>query len=162
MSLYNRLHELFEYSDGWLFRKISVRGAPAGKRVGNKQSSGYLHIIVDGKKILAHRAIFLFFNGYLPEFLDHIDGDKENNLIANLRPATKAQNGHNRKVFKNSKSGLKNIKLDEKSGNWMVTLRVNKKPMYFGMFKDLELAALVAHEAREKFHGEFANHGVLA
>lgn len=159
MSLYDRLHELFEYKDGWLFRKVPVRGAPAGKRVGNKQSNGYLHIIVDGKKLLAHRAIFLFFNGYLPEIVDHIDGDKTNNSLENLRAATREESNHNRGLHKNSLSRSKNVRWMEDCKKWMVTLRKNKRSFYFGVFKDLELAELVAYEAREKYHGQFANHG---
>jgi len=158
MNLYNRLHELFEYKDGFLYRKVAVQGAPAGIKVGTKQSNGYSYVVVDGKKILTHRVMFLFCNGYLPDFIDHIDGNKSNNKIENLRQATRAENGHNRQVYSNNKSGIKNVTWIERLKKWSVKLTVNKKRIHIGSFDDLELAELVAIEARNKYHGVFANH----
>ena len=159
MSIQNRLRELFEYKDGLLYRKISLQGASKGIKSGFAQENGYEYSNVDRKKIRNHRIIFALHHGYMPEFIDHIDGNKKNNLIENLREATKSENNMNRKIHKNNKCGLKNIQWIEKTKSWCVKLNVNKKRIHVGLFKDLELAELVATEAREKYHRNFANHG---
>lgn len=156
--LYERLHQLFEYKDGGLYRKVAVQGAPAGIKVGTKQSNGYSYVVVDGKKILIHRVVFLFCKGYLPKFIDHVDGNKSNNSIDNLREATRAENGYNRKAYANNKSGIKNVTWIERLKKWTVKLTVDKKRLHLGSFEDLELAELVAIEARNKYHCLFANH----
>jgi len=97
-------------------------------------------------------------HGYLPKQIDHIDGNPANNKIANLREASQSQNMWNRNANTNSMSKIKGIKIHQ-NGKYQVRLQVNKKSMYFGLYVDLELAELVAIEARNKFHGEYANHG---
>ena len=159
-ELYKRLHELFEYKDGYFIRKITIQGSYAGKKVGISSKGNYSQIGVDGKKMSAHRAIFLYHHGYLPEFIDHIDGNKNNNAIENLREATRSENGMNQKSHKNSKSNIKNVHWKESIKAWVVKLNVNRKRIHLGAFKDLELAELIALEAREKYHGIFANHGL--
>jgi hypothetical protein len=96
-------------------------------------------------------------HGFMPQEVDHIDADRHNNNIENLRAATPAQNQRNKPIQRNNSSGYKNIRY--KNGKWVVELKVNGKAKYFGRFEDLELAALVAFEARDKYHGEFARHG---
>ena len=98
----------------------------------------------------------MLHHGYIPAEVDHIDTDRHNNRIENLRAATPAQNQRNKPIQRNNTSGHKNIR--HKNGKWVVELKINGKAKYFGRFEDLELAALVASEARDKYHGEFARH----
>jgi hypothetical protein len=97
-------------------------------------------------------------HGYLPYHVDHINGIKNDNRIENLRPASKAENSYNSKLKKNNTSGIKSVRWNKINKVWMVTLGVNGKAKYFGSFKDIELAELVAIEARNKYHGQFANY----
>lgn len=158
-DLIKKLQELFDYKDGTLYRKISVQGAPSGVKashVGNKNH--YEYINVNRKKIRTHRAIYMMHHGYCPDAIDHIDGDKRNNKIENLRDATKSQNQMNRGKYNNNKSGVKNVHWNKLLSKWTVKLNVNKKRIHVGHFDDLEFAELVALEARNKFHGNFAHH----
>ena len=98
-------------------------------------------------------------NGFTPPEVDHIDGDKTNNRIENLRPCTHAQNAQNRPAQKNSKSGVKNVVWSNVRKKWVVYVKVNGKTTNFGGFEDLELAALMASEVRDKYFREFARHG---
>jgi hypothetical protein len=157
-NLIKRLHELFEYKDGNLYRKISVRGSTKGKKVGVINNSGYTTIVVDGKNMAMHRAVFIMHHGYSPAMIDHIDGNKSNNKIENLRPCTKSTNGWNRKIHKNNKTGIKNVLWKAEKNAWIVKLNVNKKRIHLGLYRDLELADLVAQEARDLYHGQFARH----
>jgi len=119
---------------------------------------GHLRARIKGKNYLVHRLVFLMHHGYLPKQIDHIDGNPANNKIDNLREASQSQNMWNRNANTNSMSKIKGIKLHQ-SGKYQVRVQVNKKSMYLGLYVDLELAELVAIEARNKFHGVYANHG---
>ena len=115
----------------------------------------YWQVGFNRKIYLAHRVIFAIHKGYMPEFIDHIDGNKLNNKIENLRACTDQQNKFNMTVKACSKSGIKHVMKFKNA--WNVRMRINGKMKHIGQFKDLELAQLVAEEARLKFHGEFSH-----
>ena len=96
--------------------------------------------------------------GYLPKYIDHVDGDSVNNRIENLREATNQQNAYNQKLRKNSTSGVKGVNWDKDTNKWRVRIQINGKHTHIGSFEDLMLAELVAVEARDKYHKEFARH----
>jgi hypothetical protein len=150
------LHTLFEYKDGNLFWKIKRKTVNSGEQAGRVANTGYIHIGVDRSIYAAHRLIFMMFYGYFPKEIDHINGNKADNRIENLREVTKSQNGLNRKLPSHNTSGIKGVVWHKNNKNWMVQLAVNGKNKYFGSFKDLELAELVAIEARDKYHGVYA------
>jgi hypothetical protein len=160
MITQERLKELFDYQDGNLVWKINRgRLAKAGQVAGNfDEKLGYIRVGMSRKSYLLHRVIFMYHHGYLPEFLDHINGDRVDNRIENLRPATKDENCRNRCSHKNNTSGEKNVSWHIGKKKWGVSLHVNGAKRHFGDYEDLELAALVAAEARDKFHGAFARH----
>ena len=159
MITQEQLKELVEYKDGFLFAKVKwANKISMGFPLGSKNKDGYLQFSIQRKKHYVHRLVFLYHYGFLPESVDHIDGDKSNNRIENLRAASLHQNNYNVKTRKSSKSGFKNVNWNKKNNNWNVTLAANNKSMYFGAFDDLELASLVAEEARNLYHGEYACH----
>ena len=155
----NKLKEIFEYRDGSLYWKIQYgsRGL-IGKKVGSLHPNGYLQTKLNNKRHLIHRLIFLMHYGYVPKILDHIDGNRLNNCIENLRETTASQNQFNTGLCKNNKSGYKNVQWVKNAKKWRVRLILNKKDKVFGYFDDVELAGLVAEEARNKHHKEFAKH----
>ena len=128
------------------------------KKVGCANSNGYINIGYKRKYIAAHRIVFLLHNGYLPEVIDHIDGNPSNNQITNLRAATKSTNAFNRNARVDNKTGIKNVCWSKAHKKWVVNININKRKTQIGYFKDLELAELVAIEARNKYHGKFAKH----
>lgn len=133
---------------------------PAQKRVvGNVAGcitpSGYVVICVNRKLYRAHHLAWLYVHGELPLLIDHINGNRSDNRISNLRPATHSQNSKNRKVSKKSKSGLKGVYLEKRTGRWEAQICTNGKNIYLGTFKS-------PHEAHEAYcikamelHGEF-------
>jgi hypothetical protein len=152
--------ELFEYRDGDLYWKLSTNHKIAkDKKAGTKNSHGYLTVTLNDKILKVHRLVFLLHYGYLPKYIDHINGNRSDNRIENLREATASQNCLNRSVQSNNKANIKNVSWHKRDKKWQVFVTVDKKSKYFGSFKDLELADLVAQEARDKFHKEYANHG---
>ena len=151
--------QLFEYRDGVLYWKVSVGRAKVGKKAGNLSGNGYFALGLNKKYYLIHRIVFLMHHGNLPKFIDHVDGNPLNNKIENLRSATFSQNQQNKKLSEKNTSGVKGVSWHKSTNKWEVQFSVNKKHKYFGLYDDLELAELVAQEARNKYHGAFANHG---
>lgn len=149
---------LFEYRDGVLYWRLSVNsraqtGASAGTL--NRQLNR-VYVRLHRKLYLRSRIVFLLHYGWLPDQVDHIDGNRANDRIENLRAATAGENQRNKRRQSNNTSGVKNVRC--KAKKWVVELKVNGAPRYFGRYDDLELAELVAIEARNKHHGAFANH----
>jgi len=103
-----------------------------------------------------HRLIFLLEYGYLPPEVDHINGDRQDNRIENLRPATRSENQCNRPALASNTSGYPGVSWHKKSKAWCVRVMKNGKTVVQQYFKDLELAGLVAIEARAKYHGVYA------
>lgn len=153
---------IFNYDpeDGVVTWKIKTghRSYP-GKVAGHKSRAGYIQIVANGEFITAHRLAFLLMTGSIPECVDHINGDPSDNRWANLRPATRQENTRNKKVNKNSSTGIKGVRWKKDAGKYVVSIMVSGRTLYFGLWDDLEAAELVAILAREKYHGEFANHG---
>jgi hypothetical protein len=118
----------------------------------------YVRVNICGVPHRLHRLVFLYHKGYLPKIIDHIDNDRANNRIENLREVTQQQNCLNRVAHKNNKSGYKNVHWHSAMNKWTVQISIDRKRRVFGYFDDVELAGLVAEEARDKFHGEFARH----
>jgi len=146
------LHSLFEYKDGSLIWKVKNT---KGKVAGALRPTGYICVEIDSKPIMAHRLIWIMHYGYI----DHIDGNRSNNRIENLRVVTRTQNQWNRKNSHNNKFGVKGIRLRKDNNKYEARISINKKRLVLGSFDNLELAELVITEARNKYHQEFANHG---
>ena len=152
------LESLLEYRSGSLYwRKDSVKGRK-GKKAACRKSDGYMRFLLGGKTILDHRIIFLLCHGWLPEMIDHIDGNQINNRIENLRPCTKSQNGLNRGIPSNNKSGVKGVFWCKRNKKWLARFVAYKKVYDVGRFDRLEDAKREIEAKREEVCGEFARH----
>ena len=155
------LNELFEYRNGKIYYKVSRSRNKAGSKAGTyRPHDNAYQVIINGKHYLTHRIVFMMHHGYLPQFVDHIDRNRSNNKIENLREASLEQNAQNAKVRKDATSGVKGVSWSKVDKVWRVRVQANGKRKDFGGFKDLELAELVAMEARHKYHGNYANNGL--
>jgi hypothetical protein len=153
------LKQLFEYKDGNLYWRDSNGRAKAGSLAGcSTNLDKYMRVRINNKLYLLHRVIFFMHHGYFPKEIDHIDCDRRNNRIENLREATGSQNQKNRGLPRNNTSGYKNVTWCKSVGKWQVGMSFKKKFKKIGFFDDIELADLVAQEARNKYHGEFVRH----
>ena len=152
------LFEVFEYRKGDLYWTAAAAHKVRGKIAGAIHKNGYRKIEFADRKYGAHQIVFALHYGYIPNFIDHINSNKSDNRIENLRVATKSQNGYNRGKNACNTSGCKNVYYRTDTKNWRVSMKVSGKHKCFGSYADKETAELVAYEARNKYHGEFANH----
>lgn len=150
------LHELFEYKDGVLYWKVSKAFCICvGDVAGNINSKGYHVTSINYKPRLNHRLIFLMHHGYLPKMIDHIDGDKLNNRIENLRPANPFENACNSKLRSKNKSGYSGVSWSKQSRKWQVSIQLSRKKKHLGFYTTLKEAGEVATAFRKEHHGEF-------
>jgi hypothetical protein len=133
----------------------------SGKLSGYVDIQGYVIIQINYNKYKAHRLVFLWENGeFPPKMVDHIDGNRANNKLSNLRYCDNQQNQRNRKRSSDNTSGHKGVSWDNSKGRWRVTIRLDNSRKHLGYYKDLEQAAKVACKAQAKHFKEFNYTGI--
>lgn len=160
------LQSFFEYKDGMLYRRYSaannkIKAGDVAARL--HKATGYYRICIDNKRYPLHRVMYLYHHGYMPEIVDHIDCDKTNNRIENLRDADATWNNTNKKIQSNNSSGIKGISFYPKFNRIHAQIQVRGKKIHktFVPISDenLTLAKQWLNEQRNNLHGEYANHG---
>ena len=145
----------FYYKDGSLYNKEDFGSrATKDKEAGGVATNGYLTITIDGKKYLTHRLVFLMHNGYLPKLLDHINQNKLDNRIENLREASKKLNAINSKLYKNNTTGRAGVYWNESSQRYTAKIKNDGKAIHLGSFDNIIGAVIARMKAEEKYqHG---------
>lgn len=154
------LHELFEYRDGKLFRRVGVAGNPAGSEAGCVTHKGYREVGVNYAKYGVHHLIWVMHGKPPVKMLDHIDGDPLNNRIENLRAVDSSRNQMNAKLRKDSTSGVKGVSWNKKYKRWIGQVWYKRRIYGAGSFKDKQECIDAVAKLRSELHGEFANHTV--
>lgn len=138
---------------------VPTRGRTAtGTEAGHKTRFGYMSITLLGEKCLSHRLAWLYIYGEMPKaHIDHINGDKADNRLCNLREANKSENGFNRNKPKSNTTGFKGVsRCGCKKNPFVSQIGVNGKSIRIGRFPTAELAHEAYKNAAKKYHGEFA------
>ena len=144
------LQEKFFYSFGNLYYRKS------GKKAGWEARGRYPQIYTHGKLHYLHRLVYLYHHSLMPEMVDHIDNDPNNNKIENLRPADKAKNAYNSKTPSDNTSGFKGVSWGKRRQKWRAYITHNKQRLELGHFQSKSEAAKTVAEARDRLHGEYA------
>ena len=157
--------------------KEQIIYSPLTGRVHNKttlKALGYLLRVRSGTKYwrtrivvgdetiqpLIHHLAWYFTNGeWPPTQMDHRNLDGLDNRIKNLRLDPHDQNNQNRKLQRNNKSGVKGVYFHNGVNKWASSITLDNKKYHLGTFDDINEAEAAVREARERMHGEFANHG---
>jgi hypothetical protein len=157
---YEEVRALFDYdaARGCLTWKSRRHKAKAGDRAGSlHKPTGYVHVHTLGRVHKVHRLIYLWHHGSLPEFIDHIDHDRSNNRIENLRPATRKENQANRVKRKRPTASIwKGVYWSHTSKKWAAQIRIADKLTYLGVFaQECDAAQAYNFMAWEHF-GDYA------
>ena len=147
-----RLKQLLHYdaSTGGFTWLVDLKKVKTGDVAGCVNSRGYRLITVDQVSYRAHRLVILYVHGYMPENLvDHIDRNRDNNRISNLREVSNQCNSRNCKVFVTNTSGVTGVCWYKNENSWGVRVYVNRKMVHFGYFKDFEEAACMRLAAEQ-------------
>ena len=130
----------------------------AGKIAGNIKPDGYRIILLAYQPYLAHRLAWLLAHGeqvQYPNELDHINGNRADNRIANLRAVSHTNNMANKKLHHNSRTGVRGVSL-HRDGKFRASIGRNYQEHYLGLFATLEEAAAARREAEQRLQGAFA------
>lgn len=153
----DRLRELFELTeDGKLLRKVACVKGGVGTEAGDTNERGYRRVSVDGVRRLAHRVVWAIHYGDWPELLiDHVNGNRSDNRIVNLRLATNSQNLCNRGLQKNSTTGFRGVSFEKRKRLFEAHIKINGKKKFLGYFRTAEEASVVYERAAQRLHGAF-------
>jgi len=120
-----------------------------GAIAGHQEPTGYIGMVIDYRHYRGHRLAWLYVYGSMPcGEIDHIDGDKSNNRIANLRVVTSKQNKENTRLVAANTSGHRGVYWDKSRNKWMARVQHHRKWVFLGRFDSLVEAGNAAKEAR--------------
>lgn len=144
----DKLHEIldFDFATGkmvWKARphaRAQWNGRYAGKEAFTSNSCGYKQGAIFGRLYLAHKVIYAAAHGQWPDLIDHINQDRSDNRITNLRAADKSINSFNSKIRADNKSGVRGVNWFKPRRLWRAYL-TNKGPqIHLGYFPTIEEA----------------------
>ena len=147
------LKEHFDYVDGNLvWKKNTTFRQHVGKIAGCVSSNGYVYVGFFGKRLLAHRLVWVWHYDQVPAELDHIDRNRQNNKIENLRIVDRQQNNFNCGLSKNNASGINGVAWHKQAKKWRAYIMRDYKQIALGLFDSIEEAAKARREAELIHH----------
>lgn len=150
-----RLRALLEYDpDTGIFRwRPGRRRVPDGMVAGAYRLKGYIDIRIDQRGYGAHRLAWMYVHGVWPVVIDHVNGNRSDNRICNLRSVTHGENLQNRKgPGKRSKTGLLGVCFSKKDRVYVAAISLNNKTIRVAHSKDPQVAYAAYLEAKRRLH----------
>lgn len=138
-------HNCNAWNGGWAGKEAFTATSP----------NGYVTGGLDRVIYRAHRIIWKLVHGQEPEDIDHINGDRADNRIANLRAVTRRENMRNAALRSNNKSGV--VGVSRARGKWLAQIK-GQRQQFLGYFDTIEEAA-AARKSAERDLGFHENHG---
>ncbi|EBW7358876.1 HNH endonuclease [Salmonella enterica subsp. enterica serovar Ibadan] len=162
----DELRQMIYYEDGnlyWYPQYHKYRRTE--KPIGSVNKDGYRRTRITIDKVhrdyQIHRLVWWLINDEWPDYLDHLNNNRLDNRIENLRTATKQQNAFNRRPKYNNPLGLLGVEKQRNSKLYKVRIYVDGNNVEFTGYKTKEAAALARDLASIIFFGDFANFNIL-
>jgi hypothetical protein len=155
MLTQERLKEVLYYNPetGNFTNNVRRANRHAGERAGCVNALGYIKVSVDGKQYLGHRLAWLYVYGEMPKQIDHINCERSDNRIANLRPCNDKLNHQNVvRAHKDSTSGKLGAYCYGKKGRFRSRIMVDGKAQHLGCFDSIEAAHKAYVAAKAQIH----------
>lgn len=149
----------YDPSSGHLFWKAAGGKKKLDIPAGKINWDGYRRISIDGKCYMAHKLVWLYIYGEMPTlFIDHLNHNRDDNKVGNLRLVSLQENQKNRSKQSNNMSGVNGVCWDSQTNKWIVRIKNIGKTYHLGRFSDFFEAVAVRKSANlsHKFH---FNHG---
>lgn len=146
--------------DGCCVRAVKMwNKAHAGKEAFTETTrAGYKRGSIHNRQHKAHRVIWKWVHGFDPEEIDHINGDRSDNRIVNLRSVSRIENNRNRAKSNANKSGVVGVHFCNRDKAWIAQIKVGGRNKILGYSKDFA-EAVAARKEGEKLYGFHENHG---
>jgi hypothetical protein len=156
-----RLREAFSIDpeDGRLLLRTATKHRSIGEEAGYPNNIGYRQVMLDRKIYSVHRIAWALYSGEHPNGeIDHINGDRADNRLCNLRLATSSENNQNRRISSRNKTGIKGVFRVKwaKGKAWRVSVGHSCGEYHITHFQCFGKAVRHAHDMRAKLHGDFA------
>jgi hypothetical protein len=150
----NHLRKILKYQQdtGLFFWKIAPSGRLAGQLAGSKDRQGYIRIKINNIKYAAHRLAWMYVHGNFPNnFIDHINGIKDDNRICNIRDVTRSENMQNinKPQGNNIYLGVYKVGKNEK---YRSKIGINGRQIHLGYFSSVEEAKNSYVQAKKTYH----------
>ena len=164
MLEYNEVIKLFRYdrSTGVLYwgKRTNPKQKPSLEAGTLRKNDGYINVKVNGRIWAAHRIIMLMEFGFYGEGyeVDHINHNRSDNRLINLRFVTVTNNRRNQSVSSKSTTGITGVYFNKKTNKFVAQIKVDKQVYYLGSYETIEEAAEARKEAGIRFKFN-ANHG---
>ena len=157
-----RLREVLDYNPNtgvFIWKVATANAIKVGSVAGATEGSGYTQIQIDTCLYHAKRLAWLYVFGRWPnDQIDHINGDRQDDRIANLRDVSVAENNMNQRIPSNNTSGVMGVSWRECRKKWHAQIGHKKKKIFLGYYKTLS-EAISARKAAERQYGFHMNHG---
>lgn len=138
---------------GKFTRLESKRGDAANKETGTLTDKGYVLLWVCGKLHKAHRMAWLYEYGVMPVGdIDHINGIKSDNRIANLRQATRSENNQNRRTANRNNKNCAIGVTKNHIGKYVSAITINRKVIHLGCYDTVDDASAAYKRAKAEYH----------
>lgn len=151
-----RLKEVVHYNENtgeMLWIKPTSARVKIGDKVGNNDGKGYLQTCIDGRRYRVHRLVWLWVYGVFPTYhIDHIDRDRTNNKLSNLRDLPQALNNQNIGVTRANTSGFLGVSWSKEMRKWEARISINNKTRVIGYFDKPENASNAYRLAKQTHH----------
>lgn len=149
-----RLLDYDQYTGVFTWKVSTSNRVHVGDVAGSHHNKGYLRISLNYICYLSHRLAWLYVYGHFPiNQIDHVDCNKVNNSIANLRESTNKENKQNRrKPQANNTSGFLGVHFDKHRGKFMAKIVLNRKGKHLGRFTTAEEAYATYLQAKRDIH----------
>jgi len=138
-----------------LFMRMRGRKGCSGRIAGSRRKDGYVVIKIAGGVFKAHRLAWLYVHGEWPAGqIDHINGVKYDNRLANLRECSNGENQQNRTAARldNKTSGLIGVSFCNRAKRWVAQIQVNGKKVFIGYFDSPEAAHAAYLQRKSEVH----------
>lgn len=150
--------EYFPDTGKLMWKKSNSNKVRVGQEITHVDSYGYLGVQFQFVRWKAHRLAWYLYYGEVPEGdIDHINGDRTDNRIENLRLASRGENLRNMRVSGKGSSKYKGVSWHKAAGKWSAQITLDNKKKHLGLFEEEISAALAYDTAAKEFYKDFAH-----